>query len=168
MFGQGGNAGNGGESSGTLGAGYEDANHGGSWSDANTFPYQSLIGSNGQPYYYDYEYYTGLGGGVFCNANSMATFIDCNITNNIASGGMSGIGGDRPYVRPDPVTAYRIPSYGGGVFCANNAKVYFIGCNITGNVSPKPDATYHVDPYLGHGGGIAFVGGEMSSSRIAL
>ena len=89
----------------------------------------------------------------------MATFIDCNITNNIATGGMSGIGGNRPYVRPDPVTAYRIPSYGGGVFCADNASVYFIGCNITYNVSPKPDATYHVDPYLGHGGGVAFVDG---------
>ncbi|MGD0572722.1 MAG: right-handed parallel beta-helix repeat-containing protein [Sedimentisphaerales bacterium] len=157
---RGGNAGNGGDSAGTYGsAGYEDANHGGSWSDANTFPYQSLIGSNGLPYSADYEFYSGLGGGVFCNANSMATFIDCNIINNVAIGGMSGIGGNRPYVRPDPVTAYRIPSYGGGVFCANNASVYFIGCNITGNVSPKPDATYHVDPYLGHGGGIAFVDG---------
>jgi predicted outer membrane repeat protein len=155
---RGGNAGNGGASSGTYGGpSYQDANHGGSWSDANTFPYQSLIGSNGQPYSADYQFYSGLGGGVFCNANSIATFIDCNITNNIASGGMSGIGGDRPFVRPDPVTAYRIPSYGGGVFCANNASVYFIGCNVTGNVSPKPDATYHVDAYLGHGGGIAFV-----------
>ncbi len=25
-----------------------------------------------------------------------------------------------------------------------------------GNIAPRPDATYHTDPYLGHGGGIAF------------
>ncbi len=153
----GGNAANGGNSSGTVGGtDFSDANHGGSWSDANSFPYQLLISSTGLPYSSDYQFYSGLGGGVFCNAGSTATFIDCNITNNTASGGMSGIGGDRPFVRPEPVTAYRIPSYGGGVFCAG-AQVHFIGCNITGNVSPKPDATYHVNPYLGHGGGIAFV-----------
>ncbi|MGA2677936.1 MAG: choice-of-anchor L domain-containing protein [Sedimentisphaerales bacterium] len=167
----GGNAGNGGASSGTYqGTDYEDANHGGSWSDANTFPYQSLIASNGQPYLSDYEFYSGLGGGVFCNSNSRATFIDCNITNNTASGGMSGIGGDRPWTRPDPVTAYRIPSYGGGVFCSTNSEVYFIGCNVTGNVSPKPDTTYHINPYLGHGGGIAILGGadiQLENSTIS-
>ena len=163
----GGNAGNGGASSGTYqGTDYQDANHGGSWSNADTFPYWSLIGSNGRPYISDYQFYTGLGGGVFCSANSSATFIDCNITNNTASGGMSGIGGDRPWTRPDPVTAYRIPSYGGGVFCANDVKVHFIGCNITGNVSPKPDATYHIDPYLGHGGGIAFVNDDQSDIQL--
>jgi hypothetical protein len=153
----GGNAGNGGNSSGTYGGiDFRDANHGGSWSDANVFPYQSLIGSNGLPYNSDYPFYSGVGGGVFCSVGSRATFIACNITNNTASGGMSGIGGDRPFIRPDPVTAYRIPSYGGGVFCAG-ASVHFVGCNITGNVTPKPDTTYHINPYLGHGGGIAFV-----------
>ncbi len=74
----------------------------------------------------------------------------------MAFGGMSGIGGTRPWIRPDPVTAYRIPSYGGGVYCADNTNVRFIDCNITGNTAPRPDGTYHIDPYLGHGGGVAF------------
>ena len=156
----GGNAGNGGNSSGAVfgGADYQDANHGGSWSNDFTFPVQELSPSSGGQYIGDYRFYSGYGGGVFCDANSKANFIDCNITNNIARGGMSGIGGTRPQgiVIPDPVTAYRIPSYGGGVYCGENADINFVGCNITDNVAPKPDTTYHLDPYLGHGGGVAF------------
>jgi subtilisin family serine protease len=154
---RGGNAGNGGNSAGEYPSeDYSDANHGGSWSNDETFPWQSLLGSNGQPYENDYWFYSGLGGGVFCAPDSSATFIACNITNNTALGGMSGIGGERPFIRPDPVTAYRIPSFGGGVFCAENADVTFTNCNIAGNTAPRPDGTYHLDPYLGHGGGIAF------------
>ncbi|MGA2171540.1 MAG: right-handed parallel beta-helix repeat-containing protein [Sedimentisphaerales bacterium] len=154
----GGNAGNGGNSSGTAyGApDYQDANHGGSWSNDSTFPWRSLINSSGQSYFADYPYYSGLGGGVFCSYYSSATFITCNITNNLAVGGMSGIGGTRPVTRPDPVFAYRIPSYGGGVFCAGYSSVTFTDCNIMGNTAPRPDETYHTDPYLGYGGGIAF------------
>jgi len=37
-----------------------------------------------------------------------------------------------------------------------NSHVEFIDCNIKGNIAPKPDVTYHTDPYLGHGGGVAF------------
>jgi len=154
---RGGNAGNGGSSSGTINTpAYRDANHGGSWSNDFSFPWRQLIGSNGQPYVGDYRFYSGLGGGVFCSFYSSATFIACNITNNTAQGGMSGIGGTRPVTRPDPVFAYRIPSYGGGVFCGENSNIKFIDCNITGNTAPKPDSTYHIDPYLGYGGGIAF------------
>ena len=155
---RGGNAGNGGNSSGTYGApDFQDANHGGSWSNDVTFPWWSIGGYDGLPHYFaDYPYYSGLGGGVCCNAYSTATFIACNITNNTALGGMSGIGGTRPWIRPEPVTAYRIPSFGGGVYCFAYSNVTFVDCNITGNTAPRPDATYHVDPYLGHGGGIAF------------
>jgi predicted outer membrane repeat protein len=154
----GGTGGNGGDSSGTFGAGYQDANYGGLWSNDFSFPWRQLINSNGQPYVGDYRFYSGYGGGVFCDANSEANFIDCSITNNIASGGMSGIGGSRPQGAfiPDPITAYRIPSYGGGVYCGANSDINFVGCVITGNIAPRPDATYHTDPYLGHGGGIAF------------
>ncbi len=162
----GGNAGNGGNSYGSRlwCGGLQDANHGGSYSNPYPSyqippePWQNLINSNGQPYIGDYRFYSGYGGGLFCDANSAGTFIDCNITNNTASGGMSGIGGTRPQgiVSADPVTAYRIPGYGGGVYCGENANIHFINCTITGNIAPKPDATYHTDPYLGHGGGIAF------------
>jgi hypothetical protein len=166
----GGNAGNGGNSSGSdFGAAdYRDANYGGSYSNSfqgvgNNYlippqPWQSMRNSSGQPYRGDYGFYSGLGGGVFCDINSAATFISCNIVNNAARGGMSGVGGTRPQgiVNADPVTAYRIPSYGGGVYCGLNSNVEFIDCNIKNNLTPKPDTTYHTDPYLGHGGGIAF------------
>jgi hypothetical protein len=153
----GGNGGNGGNSSGTYGAlDYRDANYGGMWSNDSTFPWQSLRNSDGQPYIGDYRFYSGYGGGVYCANDSNVTFIACNITNNTARGGISGIGGNRPWTRPDPVTAYRIPTYGGGVYCAADSNIRFIDCNIAGNVAPKPDATYHIDPYLGHGGGVAF------------
>jgi hypothetical protein len=155
----GGNAGNGGSSSGAFGAGYQDANHGGLWSNDFSFPWRQMVGADGEPCYIgDYRFYSGYGGGVFCDANSEANFIDCHITNNTARGGMSGIGGTRPQgvFIPDPVTAYRIPSYGGGVYCGANSDMNFVGCVIMNNVTPRPDTTYHIDPYLGHGGGIAF------------
>ncbi len=162
----GGNAGNGGNSSGSVygAADYQDANYGGSYSNPYPSyqippqPWWALINSDGQQYIGDYRFYSGYGGGVFCDANSEANFIDCDITNNTARGGMSGVGGTRPQgiVSADPVTAYRIPSYGGGVYCGANADINFVGCVISGNVAPRPDATYHTDPYLGHGGGIAF------------
>jgi hypothetical protein len=162
----GGNAGNGGNSSGSVygAADYRDANYGGSYSNPNpTYqippqPWQEMTSSEGGQYVGDYRFYSGYGGGVFCDVSSEANFIDCDITNNTARGGLSGVGGTRPQgiVSADPVTAYRIPSYGGGVYCAANSDINFVGCVIRGNVTPKPDATYHTDPYLGHGGGIAF------------
>ena len=47
----GGNAGNGGNSSGTYGVDYQDADHGGLWSNAFNIPWWELIGSDGQPVY---------------------------------------------------------------------------------------------------------------------
>jgi hypothetical protein len=168
----GGNAGNGGNSSGAVYSTnpniYKDANYGGGYSNPfqgisnNSLippqPWWELTKSDGQPFQGDYWFYSGIGGGVFCDANSSATFISCNIINNATFGGMSGVGGTRPQgiVSADPVTAYRIPSYGGGVACWENSQIEFIDCNIKNNIAPKPDATYHTDPYLGHGGGISF------------
>ena len=93
----------------------------------------------------------------------MPTFIRCTISQNITQGGVSGIGGARPvgFDRTEPVQSYEIPSFGGGVYCAKGSEeegtnVVFKGCTITNNVAPKPDATFHLDPYLGHGGGVAF------------
>ncbi|MGA2092683.1 MAG: S8 family serine peptidase [Sedimentisphaerales bacterium] len=142
----GGNGGNGGNFAQNGG----DAGPGGNWSDGVLWQTWGYIG--------DYRFYSGYGAGVFCDANSSASFVACNIINNTASGGLSGIGGNRAagVQIPMPDTAYRLPGYGGGVYCGNNANITFIDCNIKGNLAPKPDATYHTDPYLGHGGGIAF------------
>jgi hypothetical protein len=142
----GGNGGNG----GSFVDGGGDAGNGGNWSDGLLWRTWGYIG--------DYRYYSGYGGGVYCDSNSYPEFNSCNITYNTARGGMSGIGGNRAagVQIPMPDTAYRIPSYGGGVYCAENSHATFLDCNITGNSAPKPDSTYHADPYLGHGGGVAF------------
>jgi len=142
----GGDGGNGGDFAEDGG----DAGYGGNWSNGVLWQEWGYIG--------DYRFYSGYGGGVYCDSFSSPTFIDCTITNNTAQGGMSGIGGSRQegVQIPMPDTSYRIPSYGGGVYCAENSDVVFIGCNISGNAAPRPDDTFHLDPYLGHGGGIAF------------
>jgi predicted outer membrane repeat protein len=140
----GGNGGNGGNS--TAGGG--NAGYGGNWSDGTLWRTWGYVN--------DYRWYSGYGGGVYCDANSEANFIACTITNNTARGGLSGTGGAGPGGPVDPCTPYRIPSYGGGVYCGENADVNFRDCVISGNIAPRPDATYHIDPYLGYGGGIAF------------
>ncbi|RKY24898.1 MAG: hypothetical protein DRP62_02675, partial [Planctomycetota bacterium] len=152
----GGNGGNGGNYAEGDGW-YSHAGYGGNWSNDEYAPWQNW------GYIGDYRFYSGYGGGVYCDANSTATFIACTITENSAQGGMSGIGGEREFSpRAEPVFSYEIPSYGGGVYCAANSAVEFIDCTITNNVSAKPgvddanEVIYHLDPYLGHGGGVAF------------
>jgi len=114
-------------------------------------------------YYGDYRWFSGYGGGVYCDINSQITFINCTINGNRTQGGLSGAGGSWTAHGGDndmePEIPYQIPSYGGGVYCAAGSTVKFSGCAITNNVAvrPTPDQKpyYHLDPYLGHGGGIA-------------
>ncbi|MDP2991312.1 MAG: hypothetical protein Q8O57_12200, partial [Kiritimatiellota bacterium] len=124
----------------------------------------------GQPertsYFGNYRWYSGYGGGAYCDVNSNVTFIDCQISGNVAQGGMSGQGGlQAPSTRPtDPLVPYEIPSFGGGVYCAAEATVTFTGCAIANNISSPPvlvdpadpasGLRYRLDPYLGHGGGV--------------
>jgi len=142
----GGNGGNGGDFAEDGGF----ASFGGNWSDGAAWEIWGYVG--------DYRFYSGYGAGVYCDRDSSATFIACSIANNTAQGGVSGIGGSmgEGIQIPPPDASYEIPAYGGGVYCAANSRVTFTDCNITGNTAVKPDVTYHVDPYLGHGGGIAF------------
>ncbi len=119
--------------------------------DYYTPPSTSYIG--------DYRWYSGYGGAVFCDVNSTVTFVDCTISGNGAYGGMSGEGGNRPGEDPEPEISYRIPSFGGGVYCAADSNVAFIRCTLTdnGTISDPndPNATgYRLDPYIGHGGGV--------------
>ncbi|HEW78577.1 MAG TPA: hypothetical protein ENH34_01225, partial [Phycisphaerales bacterium] len=116
-------------------------------------------------YFGDYRWYSGYGGGVFCNTGSNVTFIDCTISGNLAQGGMSGEGGERPGENPEPEFSYEIPSFGGGVYAAAGSTVTFIGSTITDNISSEPEFSdpndpnsglrYRKNPYLGHGGGVA-------------
>jgi len=107
-------------------------------------------------YYGDYRWYSGYGGAVYCDIGSNVTFAGCRIKGNVTFGGMSGSGGAWPPGDQDkpPEIPYQLPSYGGGVYCAANSIVEFIGCEITDNAALRPSKQYHLDPYLGHGGGV--------------
>ncbi len=170
LGGNGGNGGNGG--SGNL------ANYGGSWSRDGDSPYyvydidgfsmaetpvvgplwkvwNSYLGGFYHNYVGDYRWYSGYGGGAFCDVNSNVTFIDCNIIGNLAQGGISGHGGLNGGRQEEPMVPYRIPSFGGGAYCAAGSTITFTGCNITDNNASEPNAAdYSIDPYLGHGGGV--------------
>ena len=133
---------------------------------------------HGQPYIGDYRWYSAYGGGVYCGESSEVTFINCAINGNRTSGGMSGQGGFRGGENDmEPEISYQIPSYGAGVYCAADSNIMFIGCTITDNTAVRPDedldayfnpppegdpehdrAFYHLDPYLGHGGGVCAEG----------
>ena len=105
----------------------------------------------------DYRWYSGYGGGVFFDEGSNVTFIDCEISGNLAQGGMSGQGGEQfPEPRPlEPLIPYEIPTFGGGVYCAAESTVTFTDCTITNNIASEPNENNsHIDPYLGHGGGV--------------
>jgi hypothetical protein len=111
----------------------------------------------GTSYFGNYRWYSGYGGGAYCDVNSNVTFIDCQISGNLAQGGMSGQGGvmGTGGRQNEPLVPYEIPSFGGGVYCAAGATVTFTGCTIANNISsPQVPVRFRLDPYLGHGGGV--------------
>lgn len=129
------------------------------WDYAST--YGPLYGEpNLTSYIGDYRWYSGYGGGVFCDQRSEVAFIDCDIRGNRTRGGMSGIGGlysgsDRNL---DPLVAYEIPSYGAGVYCGAQTSITFSDCtfedNIASEVPAGADPNHRLDPYVGYGGGV--------------
>ncbi|MBW2637731.1 MAG: right-handed parallel beta-helix repeat-containing protein, partial [Deltaproteobacteria bacterium] len=127
----------------------------------------------------DYRWYSGYGGAVYCDQGSVVTFTDCVVTGNRAFGGMSGKGGTigsgstRTY---EPLIRYVIPSYGGGVYSAAGSTTTFTRCEISDNLAERVGVdfqdgwlaidtsalpvAYRLDPYLGHGGGVAVEDGS--------
>jgi len=123
-------------------------------------------------------YYSGHGGGVYCAPQSKATFIGCTISNNMADGGLNGVGGiDGGGVQERPIYRYDIPAFGGGVYCAKDSQVRFDSCQIINNtvidhslalpgpnepnavndvnvVGPNLPADYRFQPYTSFGGGL--------------
>ncbi len=125
------------------------------WDYALTFSIYGL-GGDGIHYLGDYRWYSGYGGGVYCDIGSNVSFTNCTISGNLTQGGISGQGGVYYGGGPtEPLIPYQIPSFGGGVYCAAEATVTFGECVITNNTSSELDPENSLlDPYLGHGGGV--------------
>jgi len=112
----------------------------------------------------DYRWYSAYGGAVFCGEKSNAKFTNCTFRGNRTYGGMSGAGGDRPGDNPEPEFPYELPSFGGAVYSAADANVVFTDCVFEDNIAsewslsdvndPESGRKYHIDPYVGHGGGV--------------
>jgi hypothetical protein len=109
-------------------------------------------------YFGDYRWYSGYGGGAYCDIGSEVSFVNCQIRRNRSEGGFSGTGGmdgGRPL---EPILAYEIPSFGGGVYCAADSAVTFTGCtfedNLASPVQAGVDPNHRLDPYMGYGGGV--------------
>jgi len=111
----------------------------------------------------DPHYYSGLGGGVFCDTGSKATFTDCVISGNAAYGGMTGVGGLNGERREEPLYSYKISSSGGGVYCRADSEISFTRCTITNNTADRigyedrnsTTVSYRISPYISYGGGVA-------------
>jgi hypothetical protein len=148
--GSGGDGGNGGADTFYWGLG----GYGGGWSTAEVFDYPPEYYTYSSYYYrlpgksffvpgqlwrhWGYAggpwYYSGHGGGVYCDAASKPKFIDCTISNNMVDAGLNGIGGvDAGGWEERPIYRYDIPAYGGGVYCTAGSQAYFDNCAIINN-----------------------------------
>jgi hypothetical protein len=114
----------------------------------------------------DYRWYSGYGGGVYCDYKSDVAFEHCFILNNHAFGGMSGQGGT---IGPggrlwEPLVPFELPSFGAGVYCGEGTKVTFNECTFQNNAtSDVNDPNHRLDPYIGYGGGVC---AERSASVV--
>ncbi|MGE5297444.1 MAG: right-handed parallel beta-helix repeat-containing protein, partial [Solirubrobacterales bacterium] len=118
----------------------------------------NLVAVGGGPYVGEPRWYSAYGGGVFVDSNSTARFVSCTIRNNQTSGGLTGQGGSQTNgTYTEPLNAFELPSYGGGVYCAAGTTVTFKECVFQNNAASVPTATvsYRLDPYIGYGGGVA-------------
>jgi len=118
------------------------------------------VSSGGGHYVGDYRWYSGYGGAVFIDRRSKAEFVECIIRGNRTLGGLSGQGGaDTNGGNAEPLNAFEMPSYGGGVYCAADTTVTFTQCTFQNNTSSATPAgqgqSFRIDPYIGYGGGVA-------------
>ncbi len=130
------------------------------------------FGAKYSPYYYNPDYYDP--DYYDFRPQTKATFIDCQISGNITRGSVSGRGGEGQFVTwMPPHDNYQIPSYGAGVYVAEDANAIFVNCNIRDNQAldnyEYAAATwasnsgigfdyYRPDQYIGYGGGVCIQG----------
>jgi hypothetical protein len=118
--------------------------------------YAPIYDVNLVSYFGDYRWYSGYGGGAYCDIGSNVSFVNCEIRGNRAEGGMSGVGG-QPAM--EPYVAYEIPSFGAGVYCAVDSVITFTDCTFEDNIASAltvgiTDPNHRLDPYSGYGGGV--------------
>lgn len=153
--GRGGNGGNGGQTSVT-------ANHGG-YGGLTTNP-AALQGN--------IKTITTMGGAVFCDNSSTATFKYCSFIGNNIYGSISGLGGISyllgAEVQQEPRRNYLLAGLGAGAFCSTASSVKFNGCYFGDNriaynndflfdfndPNLDPNAIPYEGEYLGDGGGL--------------
>ncbi|MHC4498901.1 MAG: InlB B-repeat-containing protein, partial [Planctomycetota bacterium] len=107
--------------------------------------------------------FTAKGAGAYCDQWSTVTFKDCTFGNNRCIGSVSGLGGiGHPSgVQQWPRVNYNVPSFGGGVHCAEGSAVAFVDCTVENN-----RATHDLNglaagvDYTGYGGGICVDGND--------
>ena len=107
----------------------------------------------------DYRWYSGYGGGVFCDTASQVEFVRCTIRGNRTFGGMSGVGGV-----PDGTTRtsslwwpMRPPASAAACTARPNDRVVqglYAGEQPSSQTPAGTDPNHRLDPYSGFGGGV--------------
>ncbi len=116
-------------------------------------------------YYAPYNFST-FGGGLFCGYASNSRFFNCDISNNVTIGAVSGFGGQSSSDTYYPPYKYmQMPSYGSGAYIGRNTTTVFSDCNVQGNRAdypgyPDTDPNYE---HLGYGGGVCIKTGRFEA-----
>jgi len=88
-----------------------------------------------------------FGAGIFCDANTTPTFINCTVTNCRAESGNGGNGGNGgaesgiggfgglSYANPLQPDPENFSAYGAGVYCGIGCRPTFLNCTISDNVT---------------------------------
>ncbi len=87
--------------------------------------------------------YAGRGGAMYIGIGAEPIIRNCVFEDCSAMSGSSGIG--TPGARGAPTQHYRIPSYGGAVFCDAMSKPVFEDCSFKNNIAHWEQPTTHPD-----------------------
>jgi len=141
------------------------------WTWDEAFYYGTIYSEpNLTSYFGDYRWYSGYGGGAYCDIGSNVSFVNCEIRGNRTDGGTSGVGGAIAGTGRllEPLVAFEMPTYGAGVYCAADSVVTFTDCTFEDNIASGlppgiTDPNHRLDPYVGYGGGVC---AESSASVV--
>ncbi|AQT70244.1 Serine protease AprX [Anaerohalosphaera lusitana] len=93
----------------------------------------------------DPRLYTAKGGAIYAQPETEPNFVGCEFVNNWTESGMSGVGQGLM----QPMESYYVPTAGGGVFVALEAKADFTDCVFEGN-----ENAFYGEDFTGYGGAL--------------